>query len=41
MIFTKFLTILILNSPLVVKAIIGGQTVLEPHEFPWVVQINK
>ena len=41
MIFTKFLTILILNSPLVVEAIIGGQTVHEPHEFPWIVQITS
>ena len=41
MIFTKFLIILILNSPLVVEAIIGGQTVHEPHEFPWIVQITS
>ena len=41
MIFTKFLTIFILNSPLVAKAIIGGQTVHEPHEFPWIVQITS
>ena len=41
MILTKILTILILNSPLVVKAIIGGQTVEEPHEFPWIVQITS
>ena len=42
MIFTKFLIILILKSiPLMVEAIIGGQTVHEPHEFPWVVLITK
>ena len=39
MIFTIFFTILILNSPLVINAIIGGQTVHEPHKFPWIVQI--
>ena len=41
MIFTKFLIFLILNSPLMVKAIIGGQNVNEPHEFPWIVQITS
>ena len=41
MIFTKFFTILILSSPLVVKAIIGGQIVHEPHEFPWIVQVTS
>ena len=41
MIFTKIRIFLILNSPLVVKAIIGGQNVKEPHEFPWIVQITS